>query len=458
MNKILDGLEKVLAPLAIKIGQNKYLIAIRDGFLVSTPLLIIGSIFLLIANFPITNWNDIMSGFLGENWKSLMVVPTAATFDVMTIFAVMGIGYSMGKQLKTDSISAAAVSLVAFFILTPFITNFTVPGTDTVYQVSSLPLGWMGSRGLFMGMIIAILSVKIFDYFLRKGWTIKMPDGVPPMVTRSFEALIPSLFVIVPAFLINWGMSLTPYGSLQDFIFNVLQIPLLSLGNTLGAMVIAYIFLHFFWFFGINGGSVVGAVFNPVLRALSAENLELYQNNEPLKNIITGQFQDMYATFGGAGSTLSLIIVMIIFCKSQRIKTLSRLSFAAGVFGINEPIIFGLPVVLNPTILIPFVLVPTVNIIIAYFAMSSGLVPYTNGLSIPWTTPIVISGLLTTGWQGAVLQVLLLVIGMLIYYPFIRIMDKQYLEEEARIHAEHEAARLAAETGAAFTSSELIEE
>lgn len=196
-------------------------------------------------------------------------------------------------------------------------------------------------------------------------------------------------------------------------------------------MVIAYLFLHFFWFFGINGGSVVGAVFNPVLRALSMENLEAYKDGLPIPNIITGQFQDMFATFGGAGSTLSLIVVMIIVCKSQRIKKLSQLSLVPGIFGINEPIIFGLPIVLNPVILIPFVLVPTVNIIIAYFAMNLGLVPFTNGIQLPWTTPIIFSGLLVSGWQGAVLQGILFILGMFIYYPFIKVMDNQYLREEA---------------------------
>ena len=258
-----------------------------------------------------------------------------------------------------------------------------------------------------------------------------MPDGVPPTVVKSFEALIPSFVVVFLFFVVDWLVSLTSYGNLQEVIFNLLQVPLLSLGNTLGAMVIAYLFLHFFWFFGINGSSVVGAVFNPILRALSVENLDAFKAGLPIPNIITGQFQDMFATFGGAGSTLSLIVVMIFVCKSQRIKKLSQLSLVPGIFGINEPIIFGLPIVLNPIILIPFVLVPTINIIIAYFAMNWGLVPFTNGIQLPWTTPIIFSGFLVSGWQGAVLQAILFVLGMFIYYPFIKVMDNQYLKEEA---------------------------
>ncbi len=430
MKKFLNSLERVLSPMAKKIGENKYLIAIRDGFLLSTPVLIVGSFFLLIANFPLNQWDTWMSTLLGKEWASHMMVPASASFDIMTILAVAGIAYSLARQFDEDAMQAAIISLVAFFIVTPYTTFFTPENTETVYEVTSLPLKWMGSSGLFLGMITALVATRLFVWVVRKGWKIKMPDSVPPTVSKSFEALIPSFVIIFVFFVIDWLATLTSYGSLQDIIFNLLQMPLLSLGNTLGAMIVAYIFLHFFWFFGINGSSVVGAVFNPVLRALSMENLEAYKAHTEIPNIITGQFQDMFATFGGAGSTLSLVIVMVLFCKSQRIKKLSQLSIVPSFFGINEPIIFGLPIVLNPIILVPFVLVPTINIIIAYFAMSWGLVPFTNGIQLPWTTPIVFSGFLVSGWQGAVLQVLLLFLGMVIYYPFVKMMDRQYLEEE----------------------------
>lgn len=436
MQKFLNWLEKVLTPLAKVIGENKYLVAIRDGFLLSTPLLIVGSVFLLIANFPLPQWNEWMSALLGDNWEAMMSVPASASFDVMTILAVVGIAYSLGKQFHVDAMQSGIIALVSFFILTPYQTLFTPEGSTTVYEVTSLPLKWMGSSGLFLGMIVALISTRLFVAMVRKGWTIKMPDGVPPTVVKSFEALIPSFVVVTMMFLVNWLVSLTSYGNLQDVIFTFLQTPLLSLGNTLGAMIIAYLFLHFFWFFGINGSSVVGAVFNPVLRALSVENLQAFKDGHEIPNIITGQFQDMFATFGGAGSTLSLIVVMVLFCKSQRIKKLSQLSLIPGIFGINEPVIFGLPIVLNPILLVPFALVPTINIIIAYFSMNIGLIPYTNGIQLPWTTPPIISGFLVSGWQGAVLQGLLFVLGMAIYYPFIKVMDVQYLREEVKTREE----------------------
>ena len=436
MDKIMSKLEKVLMPMAEKIGQNKLLIAIRDGFLVSSPLLIVGSIFLLIANFPIPGWDEFWAQFFGADWAAKMAHPVNATFEVMTLLAVLGIGYSYAKQIGADPIASAAVALVAFFILTPFKIPFTPEGTKTAYEVTGIPLGWMGSKGMFVGMITAITSVKLFAAITNKGWVIKMPDGVPPTVSKSFAALIPSAVVMVTYFIINSLVELTPYGNIHEFVYLFLQMPLLALGNSLGAMTIAYIFLHLFWFFGINGSSVVGAVYNPILKILSAENLEAFKAGLEIPNIITGQFQDMFATFGGAGSTLSLLIAMVLICKSKRIKSLGKLSMLPGIFGINEPLIFGLPIMLNPILLIPFVLVPTVNIIITYFCMSAGLVPLTNGVQLPWTTPIIFSGFLTTGWQGAVLQVILLVIGVFMYIPFIKMLDNQYLREEEQQQTE----------------------
>lgn len=423
---MLSKLESVLMPMAEKIGKNKYLIAIRDGFLLSMPLLIVGSFFLLIANFPIPGWTQFWARFFGDNWASYFSKPTDATFSIMAILAVIGIGYSFSEQMKVDKLFGAAISLVCWFLIMPYEIMFN----ESV--VTGIPLGWVGSKGIFVGIICAFLSVHVYAWVNKKGWVIKMPDGVPPTVEKSFAALIPAGVSVLVFFIINIIFAMTPFGNAFNFIFTILQTPLLKLGNTLPAMVIAYIFLHFFWFFGVNGGSVVGAVFNPILQTLSAENLAALQAGQPLPNIISQQFQDLFATFGGCGSTLSLLIAMMLFCHSKRIKELGKLAFIPGVFGINEPIVFGLPIVLNPMILIPFMLVPTINIVISYICMNIGLVPLCSGVAIPWTMPVILSGFLATGWQGAVLQFLLLILGVFIYMPFIKMMDKQYLEEEAK--------------------------
>ncbi|MEO2509235.1 PTS cellobiose transporter subunit IIC [Clostridium paraputrificum] len=421
---MLDKLESIFMPLAEKIGKNKYLISIRDGFLLTTPLLIIGSFFLLIANFPINNWTEFWARFFGENWTAYMAKPTSATFDIMAILAVVGIAYSFSRELNVDKLSGAAVAVVSWFILMPYKV------TDGSVTLNGIPLDWVGSKGIFIGIITAFVSVHIYAWVIKKGWIIKMPKGVPPAVTQSFAALVPSAVVLGIFFLVNSLLALTPYDNAFNFIFKFLQQPLLVLGNTLGAVLVAMGFQHFFWFFGINGGSIVGSIMQPILTPLSIENLSAFQAGNPLPNVINQQFYDLFTTFGGAGSTLSMLIAMIIVCRSQRIKNLSKISVVPALFGINEPVIFGLPVVLNPTILIPFLLTPLINILISYFTMVSGIVPFTSGVSIPWTTPVIISGFLTTGWKGALLQLILVILGVFIYMPFVKMMDKQYKNEE----------------------------
>ena len=420
--------------LAEKVGRNKYLLSIRDGFLVSMPLLIAGSFFLLIANFPIPGWTEFWGRIFGENWTTFMVKPTEATFNIMAIIVVMAIGYSFAGHMKVNKIFGAAISVVSWFLLMPYEVlvkgSLLISGVDT--NVSGIPLKWVGSSGLFVGMIVAFLAVHIYAFANSKGWVIKMSDGVPPTVIQSFAALIPATLVITVFFVINIIFSFTPFENAFNFVFEMLQIPLLNLGNTVWAMVTAYIFVHIFWFIGVNGGSVVGAVYNPILQTLAAQNLEAFRTGEPIPNIISQQFQDLFATFGGAGSTLSLLIAMLLFCRSKRIKNLGKLSLAPGIFGINEPIIFGLPIVLNPIMFVPFLLVPTFNIVVSYIVMKIGLVPYPSGVPITWTTPIIVSGFLSTGWTGAVLQVLLLIAGVFIYMPFIKIMDKQFMKEEMK--------------------------
>ena len=421
---MLNKLEAIFMLLAEKIGKNKYLISIRDGFLLTTPLLIIGSFFLLIANFPINNWTEFWARFFGENWTAYMAKPTSATFDIMAILAVVGIAYSFSRELNVDKLSGAAVAVVSWFILMPYKV------TDGSVTLNGIPLDWVGSKGIFIGIITAFVSVHIYAWVIKKGWIIKMPKGVPPAVTQSFAALVPSAVVLGVFFLANSLIAITPYDNAFNFIFKFLQQPLLVLGNTLGAVLVAMGFQHFFWFFGINGGSIVGSIMQPILTPLSMENLSAFQAGTALPNVINQQFYDLFTTFGGAGSTLSMLIAMIIVCRSQRIKNLSKISIVPALFGINEPVIFGLPVVLNPTILIPFLLTPLINILISYFSMVSGLVPFTSGVSMPWTTPVIISGFLTTGWRGALLQLILVILGVFIYMPFVKMMDKQYKKEE----------------------------
>ena len=434
---MIKQLEKFLVPLAEAIGKNKYLVSIRDGFLITTPILIAGSIFLLIGEFPWPALNEWMGSIIvdqktGANLTSFIEKPAGATFSIMAIFAVIAIAYSFAKQMKTNKIFGSATAVMSWLLLMPYsIDGVTKIGRKEVpVSLEGIPLNWVGAKGIFIGIIVSFLAVHIYAFIEKKGWVIKMPPGVPPTVVESFAALIPAMFVMIFFFLINLILGFLGTNAFQ-VVFDILQTPLVHLGGTLGALLIAFLFNGLFWFFGINGGAVVGAVYGPVLATLSLENVEFFKNGVGSPNIVNEQFYELFVVYGGAGSTLSLIIAMLFFCKSKRITELGKLALIPGIFGINEPIIFGLPMVLNPVMVLPFLLIPIFNILVGYTSMAMKLVPITNGVTIPWTTPPVISGFLATDWRGAVLQIILIIIGIFLYMPFIKAMDKQYLADEA---------------------------
>jgi PTS system cellobiose-specific IIC component len=425
----MNKLEKVLMPVADKLGKNKVLIAIRDGFLITTPLIIVASIFLLIANFPIPNWSEFWAGYFGEGWEMWFTNVSRAVFNMVGFLTVFGTSYAYGRELKGDAIQSAAIGIVSFLILTP--TRINVEGLEN--PLGALSLDFLGSDGIFLGLLVSLTSVWLFNWVYRRGWTIKMPDGVPPAVVKSFEALIPSSIVMILFFFIRIGIAMTPFETMHNLIFEVLQTPLKGVGNTLTAQLIYGLACTVFWVFGINGPAVANSVFGPVTKVLTMENLDAFQNGADLPNIFTDPLSNLFTNWGGGGSTLSLVIVMILFCKSQRIKQLGKLSLVPGIFGINEPIIFGLPIILNPIMAIPFILVPQINLVLSTFATKMGIIPYTTGVALPWTTPIGFSGYLSTGsFVAALWQFALLALGCLIYYPFIKTLDKQYLLDESQ--------------------------
>ena len=434
-NGFSKKLEDKLLPVASKISSNIYLTSIRDGFATIMPLLICGSLFMVISNFPIDAWIKWLRAteINGNSLASYFNAASDATFSIMSIFAVLGIGYSYASKLKLNAIFGGIVAMMAWFLLMPFSFEFTPEGADKALKVTGLTLDWLGSKGIFIGMICAFSAVKLYKWAIDRGWVIKMPDGVPPTVGVSFASLLPIGFCMIIFVVIRFLFTLTPYGNAFNFVYSILQMPLQHIGGTLPAIIIVYLFAHILWFLGIHGTNITDSVFMPILYALSAQNLQNVQNGVAPTNIINVQFQNLFATFGGAGSTLSLLIVAVIVAKSARMKQTSRLSILPAVFNINEPVIYGLPIVLNPLLMAPFILVPTMNIIITYITMSIGLVPITNGALMPWTTPPIVSGFLSCGWQGAVLQFVLIGLGCLVYYPFVKALDDNYRKTELEV-------------------------
>ncbi|QAA34518.1 PTS cellobiose transporter subunit IIC [Clostridium manihotivorum] len=428
MDKIMAFLEKYLMPIADKLNNNKYLAALREGFMLSLPLIIFGSIFVVISNLP---YLDKLLGAAGlTELKNLLGAASNSTMSIMTLFVVFGIGYSLSKQYKVEAVYGAAVAVAAFIILTPTVVQYGKTSKDVVDGV--IALDRLGAKGMFVGIIASFISVEIYRLVIQKNWTIKMPAGVPDAVSRSFSSLIPAFITLTCFLLIRIAFTFTPWGNIHDFVYKIIQAPLMTLGSGLTASLIAIFFIQLFWFFGLHGQIIVNSVLDPIWRTLSLENYQAFQAGSKLPHIVNKQFMDTFTVgMGGTGMTLAVIIGIIIFAKSKQLKELSKLAGPAGIFNVNEPVIFGLPIVLNPMILIPWIVAPMVVTAFTYIVMSIGIVPAPIGVDVPWTVPIFFSGTLATGSiKGGILQLVNLAIVFIIWTPFILMMDKKYHKDE----------------------------
>ncbi|MGZ7894825.1 PTS sugar transporter subunit IIC [Lactobacillus crispatus] len=426
---------KHIMPVAAKIGSFKPLIAVRDGIAMAMPLIIVGSLFMIINSFPVAGWSDWLSktAVHGISLAQILAKITNGSFGIMGLIAAFGIAWSYANQYKTDGVSAGIVSASVFFILTPSIMS-----GDKV-PVEGFPYTYLGSRGLFVAIIFGLLSAWIFQWFINHNIQIKMPATVPPAVAKSFSALIPGAAVIAIAGCVYWLFAWTGWGNIHDVIMNILAKPLGALGDTLIGTLVSIILLSLFWFVGIHGGNVVNTAMQPIWLMQTDANRVLNQaGNLDLAHgghIVTQPFIDNFVYMGGGGATIGLVLCIgyLVWRKraSKQNKVLAPLTIVPGLFNINEPTMFGLPVVMNLLLIIPFMIAPMVNAITTYCAMNLGLVPLCNGTVIPWTMPPIISVFLATGSiAGSILQVINIILDILIYLPFIAALNKRQLIEE----------------------------
>lgn len=418
-------IEKKLVPIAGKIGANKALIAVRDGITLAMPLIIIGSLFMIIASFPFPGWwttwlEDV--GVASYLWKGV-----DSSFGLVGLIASFGIAQSMASQFKVDGVASGIVSLSAFIMVTPFVTGEAGAGIAVPY---------MGASGLFVAIVLGLINGYIYQWFINRNIQIRLPDSVPPAVSRSFSAILPGA-VIISFWLVVYGvLDSLNLPDLHNLMQNILGGPLGLLGGNIFGTVIVAGLNSLFWFFGLHGGNTVNQIMQPVWLANLDSNVTAFQAGEELTQIITTPFMDNFVYIGGGGATLGLVLVIAFIARrrnaSIQSKTMAPLTLVPGLFNINEPAMFGIPVVLNPMLIIPFIIAPMANAIISYLAMSWGLVPLTR-VAAAWTMPPIISGFLTTGSiNGSILQIILIIINVLIYLPFYIAVERANQSQELK--------------------------
>ncbi|MGL4336212.1 MAG: PTS sugar transporter subunit IIC, partial [Turicibacter sp.] len=346
------------------------------------------------------------------------------TFGLIGLITSFGVAYRLAVSYGTDGPSAGVISLASFLLVTPTLVSET--------NVAGIPYNMLGGRGLFTAIVVALVAAEIYRWFIQKDITIKMPGNVPEVVGRSFAALIPGTVIILLFAVVIILLDLFGLGSLNDVLSLIIGKPLGLIGGTLIGTFVAILLNSLFWFCGVNGGQIVGSVMNPVWLQFADENRLALLAGEALPNVITAPFMDLFVYIGGGGATIGLALCLIFFSKSKEHRILGKISGIPALFNINTAILFSFPTVLNPIMLIPFILTPLINAVITYFAMVFEFVPLTTGVALPWTTPPIIGGFLATGgsWQGAVLQIILVVISFVIYFPFFKASDNRNIKLE----------------------------
>lgn len=417
MNSFFTFLENTLMPPMTKLAEQKHLKAIRDGIISTMHLIIIGSFFLIIASPPIPALAELIKPYQGT-----LLIAFRLTVGFISIYSSYGIGYSLARAYKLDGVSGGVLALCAFLLT--FIPE-NLEGVGWVLRFSVEKGQSTGGQGMFVAIITSIFAVEVLRLCKQSNITFKMPEGVPQSVARSFEALVPGTIII----LVIWLIVHVAHFNIHS-IFAIIFSPLENLANSFGGVLILIFLITFLWVCGIHGVSVIGTIVRPIWIALFEENAFAFEQGIQAPNIAPEAFFQWFVWIGGSGATIGLAIC-ILFVKSKYLKQLGRASFLPAVFNINEPLIFGTPVMLNPILGIPFIIAPVIMATITYVSMGLNLVARPVATP-PWTLPAPIGAYLSTGgdWKAAVLACINIVIAVVIFYPFVKLYDKRMFSEE----------------------------
>lgn len=441
MNKMFEFLEKYLMGPMGKVSTWRPVRAIVAAGMASIPFTIVGSVFLVLSVIPQA---FPFLGFLKDIWAvsfdkiaPLYLQGYNCTMGILSLYFAIVIGYEYTKifadeeELNVDPVYGALLSVMAFFLTIPQLIvskgalgYLNVDGkTINGWTIGGNSLDRLSTAGMFTAILMAILAVQLYRFCVKHNWVVKMPEAVPEGVSRSFSALIPAGVVALVILVIN-GVFIV----LGTDIYNVVAIPfsfVRNITNTWLGIVVIYLLVHALWLVGIHGANIVMGLVNPILLANMAENV----NGAHIA--YAGEFTNSYVTIGGSGATLLLCVYIAFMAKSAQLKMLGRAALAPAIFNINEPLIFGLPIVYNPTLAIPFILAPIASASVGYWSVKLGFAAIAK-IQTPWPTPIGLGAYVGSGGSlGALLTAIVCaVVAFVIWFPFIKMYDSQLLKEE----------------------------
>lgn len=426
---LLERFEAFCNPMATFFGTEPHFLALRDGVVSALPFTFIGGIAFLIYKCPwgegystgVGLFDSFMDAWwnLSINFKDICYAPYGASLGVISIFICFTVAYSLATHYKKNGVNFAVCAVSIYLLIASPVLG------------GAMSISYLGSVGILIACIVALGSVEIMRISVEKGWTIHMPPSVPQVIENTFSTIFPYMYALIIFYALS-VISQVAFGKLLPELWQyVFTLITLAVENPFAISVLTA-FENLLFGFGIHPTTVVGPLLDPLQLVTLAANAEAYSAGAALNalpHVYTQSFWAYYSCIGGAGSTLALCI-QCAMSKSKQLNAVGKVALVPSLFNINEPIIFGLPIFLNPILIIPFMLAPSFNIILGWIATSLGLVNH-SFLFLTSTTPTILGAFISTlDWRSMVLVVIMFVVDWMIYLPFFRIYEKRCVAEE----------------------------
>lgn len=421
--------EDRLMDIADFVDNNVYLSSIKGAFTDYVPFIIVGSFGSLLSSL-ISNTSTGLARWIPAlaNLAPAFSAMSFAAVSCMTIPIIFLIALHLAKAKKMQPFITAILCVISYLSMVPNVVTVTIE--EATGSTSGLGGGVLGAQGLFIGMLVAVLITNLFQKLTSiEKMKIKMPDSVPQGIAVSFNILIPVFIIIVISAVFGTVFQLLTGSYINEFIYNVVQAPLSAVVQTTPGIVIMAVVCQLFWFLGIHGGLVVEPIRSPLSAAALAANIAAVEAGLEATQPLTRGLWTVFIVVGGAGLTLSLIFAILLFSKRQDHRAIAKLSLLPGICGIGEPMVFGFPLVLNPTFAIPFILNSGIAAAIALGAIRLGFISCST-VDAPFGLPLFINATLSYGWKGAIVQLVILIVGTLTYIPFV-LMSNRMAQKEA---------------------------